>query len=142
MDEHVGASFGLSVLIVVAAAVLLTRSPSPRTAAEIPGPRAPNRPEPPNSDASPDSPPPSKAESPPSKSSRVPKTEPARPAPRSPFTRVLPDETLDDVARRVYGPGANRLALWRANRDQLPTAETPVTPGMLLRTPTPIEETR
>jgi nucleoid-associated protein YgaU len=54
---------------------------------------------------------------------------------RSAFTEVRAGETLDQVARRVYGDGAQSETLWRVNRDLLETADTPVRAGMLLRTP-------
>lgn len=51
------------------------------------------------------------------------------------FTRVDDGETLADVARRVYGPSGKVDVLWKANRDQLLTPEAPLSGGMLLRTP-------
>ena len=51
------------------------------------------------------------------------------------FDRVGAGETLVDVARRVYGDGANLEAFWRVNRDQLASTESAVHPGMVLRTP-------
>ena len=57
------------------------------------------------------------------------------PQPRGQFARTRLGETLADVARRVYGPGASVDALWRANRDILAAVDHPVEPGTLLRTP-------
>ncbi len=55
--------------------------------------------------------------------------------PREPFTLAAPGEDLAAVARRVYGPGADPAALWRANRDRLAAIDDPLVPGTLLRTP-------
>jgi hypothetical protein len=55
--------------------------------------------------------------------------------PRSAFTVAEHDETIDDVAVRVYGTSDKADALWRANRDTLPRKDSPLSPGMLLRTP-------
>ncbi len=55
--------------------------------------------------------------------------------PASAFTIVLTDETLDDVAHRVYGSGALADSLWRANRDALPRRDSAMSTGMVLRTP-------
>lgn len=51
------------------------------------------------------------------------------------FARVDSGETLGDVALRVYGSSAKVDVLWKANRDQLSTPEAPLSAGMLLRTP-------
>lgn len=56
------------------------------------------------------------------------------PPPRSSLTRVEPGESLADVARRVYGTD-DRERLWRANRDLLPSPDSPLPAGGLLRTP-------
>jgi hypothetical protein len=55
--------------------------------------------------------------------------------PASAFTIVLANETLQDVARRVYGSGDLADPLWRANRDALSRRESPLAAGMVLRTP-------
>jgi hypothetical protein len=55
--------------------------------------------------------------------------------PRSAFTVVKADETIEDVALRVYGTLDGSDSLWRANRDALPGKDSPLSPGMLLRTP-------
>jgi nucleoid-associated protein YgaU len=55
--------------------------------------------------------------------------------PGSAFTVVEADETLEDVARRVYGSNAHVDSLWRANRDALSRKDAPLTGGMVLRTP-------
>jgi hypothetical protein len=59
---------------------------------------------------------------------------PAR-RPGSAFTIVDPDETLEDVARRIYGSGGVADALWRANRDALSRRDSQLSAGMVLRTP-------
>jgi hypothetical protein len=60
-----------------------------------------------------------------------------RPGPvrKGAFTMVAVDETLEDVAIRVYGSADSAVELWRSNRDQLPTRETLPRVGMVLRTP-------
>jgi hypothetical protein len=62
------------------------------------------------------------------------KTASAR-GPRSAFTVVEPSETIEDVASRVYGTTLLADSLWRANRDTLPQRKSPLSTGMLLRTP-------
>ncbi len=56
-------------------------------------------------------------------------------APRSAFTIVEPSETIEDVSSRVYGTTREADSLWRANRDTLPQRGSPLSTGMLLRTP-------
>jgi len=55
--------------------------------------------------------------------------------PRSAFTVVERDETIGDVAVRIYGSIDARDVLWRANRDLLPSKDSPLSPGTFLRTP-------
>lgn len=62
------------------------------------------------------------------------KHDPARES-LSPFTVVRKDETIWDVALRIYGTTDGTDALWRANRDAIPRIDSPLAPGMLLRTP-------
>jgi hypothetical protein len=54
---------------------------------------------------------------------------------QSAFTSALESETLEDVSSRVYGTPEHGDLLWRANRDTLPKRNTPLSTGMLLRTP-------
>jgi hypothetical protein len=61
--------------------------------------------------------------------------EPAAQRPRSAFTVVERDETIRDVAVRIYGSLDAVDSLWRANRDLLPTRESALSPGTFLRTP-------
>jgi hypothetical protein len=56
--------------------------------------------------------------------------------PRSAFTVVESNESIEDVAQRVYGSTREVDALWRANRDALPRQDSPLSSGTLLRTPT------
>jgi len=56
----------------------------------------------------------------------------APPAPRT--VRVGPGETLDSLARRLYGDPAQAARIWEANRDRLRSPEL-VVPGMELRLP-------
>jgi hypothetical protein len=55
--------------------------------------------------------------------------------PHSGFTVVEADETIADVAMRIYGSTDEVESLWQANRDSLPRKDTPISSGMLLRTP-------
>ena len=55
--------------------------------------------------------------------------------PASAFTVVVANETLKDVAARVYGSSDLADSLWRANRDALSRRESPLAAGMVLRTP-------
>ncbi len=55
--------------------------------------------------------------------------------PGSPFTIALANETLQDVALRVYGSTAAVNSLWRANRDALSRSDLPLSAGTVLRTP-------
>jgi hypothetical protein len=54
---------------------------------------------------------------------------------RSAFTTALESETIEDVSSRVYGTPEHGDLLWRANRDTLPQRNSPLSTGMLLRTP-------
>ena len=56
-------------------------------------------------------------------------------APRTLMTRVAEGETLAAFAKRVYGPDADPLAVWKSNRDILNQPEDPLVPGTMLRTP-------
>jgi hypothetical protein len=56
--------------------------------------------------------------------------------PRRAVTAVAANETISDIARRVYGTTDAIDTLWRANRDTLPRRDSPLSPGTLLRTPT------
>ena len=60
---------------------------------------------------------------------------PARLERRATVTTVGKGEGLVDVAVRVYGAATAATKLWRANRDRLPSLDTPVAEGWLLRTP-------
>jgi nucleoid-associated protein YgaU len=55
--------------------------------------------------------------------------------PESAFTVVVANETLEDIARRVYGSSDLADSLWRSNRDALSRKESPLAAGMVLRTP-------
>ena len=55
--------------------------------------------------------------------------------PRSAFTIVEPHESLDDVARRIYGTSGVADSIWRANRDALPRRDSVLAAGTVLRTP-------
>ena len=55
--------------------------------------------------------------------------------PRSAFTVVEADETISDVALRIYGTTDEVESLWQANRESLQSRDSPISSGMLLRTP-------
>jgi hypothetical protein len=55
--------------------------------------------------------------------------------PISAFTVVRANETIRDVAIRVYGSNQHVGTLWRANRDSLPRLNSPLSSGVVLRTP-------
>ncbi len=186
MDQHLGATYSLSILIVVAFAIVFYRAdPPPRktddaaptvTRANEPPKRAVTAP--PSVPTSPPEPLPIFAKqvevaakapvvpqvtlrepvaierpqaalrpaSPPAVVGSKPNTEPLvravsrvqpvqRKSARSAFTTVDDRESLDDVAERIYGTSDATERLWKANRDQLPSIESPLRVGMLLRTP-------
>jgi hypothetical protein len=54
---------------------------------------------------------------------------------QSAFTTALESETIEDVSSRVYGTPEHGDLLWRTNRDTLPQRNSPLSKGMLLRTP-------
>lgn len=56
--------------------------------------------------------------------------------PRSAFTVVERDESIEDVALRIYGSTVAVETLWRANRDLLPNKDSALSQGTILRTPT------
>jgi nucleoid-associated protein YgaU len=129
MNENVGASFGLSVLIVVFFAVALYQPDRPPPSASL-APLAPVEP----LEARAMEPPPA----PPVKPAPRPAAAKAPPAPeaRGSFTVVRDGESLADVARRVYGDDrGGRESLWRANRDLVDRLDSPVPAGSVLRTP-------
>ena len=55
--------------------------------------------------------------------------------PDSAFTVVRDNETIQDVAVRIYGSNDHVGMLWRANRDALPLLNSPLSSGIVLRTP-------
>jgi hypothetical protein len=55
--------------------------------------------------------------------------------PQSAFTVVQAFETIEEVSARIYGDAKLADSLWQANRDTLPERNTPLSTGMLLRTP-------
>ena len=125
MNENVGASFGLSVLVVIFFAVVLYQP-------ETPAPPVASVPSIEPVEALPPEAPPSIAARPAART----EPEPVKPVePRGAFTRVREGETLTDVARRVYGSDADVKTLWLANRDRLDRLDSPVTAGSILRTP-------
>ena len=144
MNQHLGATYTLSVLIVVGFALLMSRSePGPLIKPEVvvkktaPTPianpkadtvadgRVMKNPEPPSRGVI--------------EGSTVRQVSHVRTAPRSQplrgFATVSAGESLADVAQRVYGSADAVHKLWRANRDQLPDQATPPRTGMILRTP-------
>jgi hypothetical protein len=69
-----------------------------------------------------------------SESPRLPSERSAR-EPDGEYTVVKPNETLGDVALRVYGTSQALDPLWRANRDSLPRRDSSLSRGAVLRTP-------
>ncbi|SIN69696.1 hypothetical protein SAMN05444166_0198 [Singulisphaera sp. GP187] len=185
MNQHVGASFTLSVLVVVFFAVILyepdharpvsppgsTSEPVEATQAPPPTPGVPliesaataeppassittrpleavaliepERIAPPKLTTPPSRPrprvaPPAQppaASDPPAVIQVVSRRQSPPPGRHSAFTQVGEGESLTDVALRVYGTSEASTALWRANRDIIAHRETPLNPGLLLRTP-------
>lgn len=153
MEIRAGSGFVLSVVVVLAAAVLLRPS---RPSSEPPEPAPSEGPIPSVADL--DSTPPE-----PTPGTAWP-AEPGSPAPaldhgglvavvapssafrseivaavaRRPqrsFTEAVAGERLADVARRVYGSDEAAGVLWSANRDRLDDPAGPIPAGMVLRTP-------
>jgi hypothetical protein len=149
MNQHLGATYTLSVLVVVAFAIAFHRideragPPKPTERVSARETQAPPAPDPPFQVASPVA----RAEVVRPKVTAVEPAPPRTPRPvirpvskvaarpRGAFARVEPGEALADVARRVYGLPTMAEPLWRANRDQLPSITTPLDAGMTLRTP-------
>lgn len=155
MDPRVGASFGLSFLVVGIAAVALYPTAEPVKGARAVATRTAVRDGPANRD------PAGSAGSPriASTRDRLASSDPLarnyrnqtarsseqvrtraqyRPTQRRPlaaFTDVRSGESLADVARRVYGTEQATQSLWLANRDQVSEPEASLRSGMLLRTP-------
>ena len=145
MNENVGASFGLSVLIVVFFAVVLYQpeTPQPPVAAVPPTATAePVEARPPEALPAPKVVVRPAARSDPQRVEVVsrpvsrpsPRRNPSR-EPRGTFTKARDGETLADVARRVYGDDNALKTLWAANRDLLDRVDDPVVAGSILRTP-------
>jgi hypothetical protein len=65
---------------------------------------------------------------------KVRRSVPAR-EPRSAFTVARPDETIEEIALRIYGTSDQAETLRKANRDTLPREDSPLSSGMVLRTP-------
>jgi hypothetical protein len=156
MDRNVGASFGLSVLIVVFFAVALYPPDHPPPAPAARPPVEPVKPLDAHPPAPEDQPAPVAAPDVPARpvvpeaprvepdqnepAARAPSPAPQRSTPpeepRGAFTQVREGETLADVALRVYGAGDDAVrALWLANRDLLDRADAPLRAGSVLRTP-------
>ena len=126
MDKNVGASFGLSVLIVVFFAVILYQPDNPAPTAAAVASVEPLEAHPPELSPTP----------PVASAARPATSNVARPVsvrsvePRGPFTTVREGESLADVARRVYGRAGCVEVLWLANRDRLDRVDSPVTLGL------------
>ncbi len=165
MNQHLGATYALSVMIVVSSAIAFYRADgtknAPKPPAQASGSAAVSR------RPRPDARSPAVAQNAPDRpdrlaadrqasvrlaSSRSPAAEvetrqqplaqsagrspeKANDRPRGAFTRVAAGESLADVSQRLYGSPDRAAVLWRANRDQLPSQATPLEAGMMLRTP-------
>lgn len=159
MNQNVGASFTLSVLLVVFFAVVLYQPDSPRTPRVTTAPVVPIEAHPPEAPVAVGAPsssrdaglaavreiarriPLARPETSVAVNSRQSASRPPEPAhpfafePRGVFTVVREGETLSDVARRVYGGEFDANSLWTANRDVLDREDSPLRPGTMLRTP-------
>ena len=155
MFARPGATFGLSLVIFLVAAIVLYRPerpplPPPPAADEsvaVP-PSIPDLPASPESrdEISHDSEMADSSATPPTPAEPIETIEPIEPdpnpiRPHSPVTATLEGETLGDFARRVYGDPGQVGTIWAVNRDRLPAIEPdpdyrPET-GTLLRTPDP-----
>ncbi len=140
MNENVGASFGLSFLIVGFFAVALyqpDKPPPPVAAVPAASPVEPVEAHPPEAvtvrpvAARPRE----RAATVARPVSHRPTREVVRLEPRGVFTRVRDGETLADVALRVYGAESASGNLWAANRDLLDRPDAPLSAGSVLRTP-------
>lgn len=165
MNENVGASFGLSVLVVVFFAVALfepeagraakkTAEDSPRRKPVEAQPPTPAPPPTPIDMPQPVSPEPvastrggasgmakhvvsvAKRSTPTVVAARGIEPRGAEPrVPAGPFTEARSGETLEDVAWRVYGSDRAVDSLRKANRDLLRDEDVPLVAGALIRTP-------
>ncbi|MDB5351184.1 MAG: hypothetical protein JWN86_2431 [Planctomycetota bacterium] len=140
MIARAGASVSLSLVIVATAAVVVHRPQPARVPVAIlppaPPPRTAHRSAPIATPSLP-WPEPERPKAAVETGFRVmasPKAVPPK-RPESPFTKVERGETLADVVRRVYGSGGRVEAVWKVNREQLPTIEAGLRSGMILRTP-------
>ena len=145
MNENVGASFGLSVLVVLCFAVALYQPDPP--AEKLPAAKPAGRPlksgtvakkTPAYVVSEPKPSPPSKTLRPVSHhvaKENLKVAETTSPGPGGAFTEARAGERLEDVARRVYGIEGFAERLWKANRDLLDNANDPLRTGMLVRTP-------
>lgn len=143
MNENVGASFGLSLLVVFFFAVALYQPDKPaaeprakppvKTATETAVVAKPIR-------VAAKTPTRTRATPARQVSRRVveetsKRVETAPSGPRGAFTSVRDGERLEDVALRVYGEAGSVDKLWKANRDLVDRADQPLKAGMLVRTP-------
>jgi nucleoid-associated protein YgaU len=151
MNQHLGASYTLSVLIVIGFALLMAKSditvPTRREVAPKSNPRVKSierstepvaqvKAAPKQGQGQIEASIVMPASSPVSLARPISHVKPATALkPRGEFTTVRPGESLVEVARRVYGTEAHVAKLWHANRDQLPDRSTTPRVGMTLRTP-------
>ena len=127
MIARAGTCVTLSLAIVVVACIVLHRPDRPRAGLEVRSGTASKSDAKAQTPVAPASPKPSGTAK---SSSQVPANRP-----KAAFDRVRDGETFADVARRVYGDGADLEAFWKVNRDQLASTGAEVRPGMVLRTP-------
>jgi len=154
MNQHLGATYSFSILIVVSCAVVMSRSePSPtnhRQTSPKPTEQTSRIRDRPGVDVARvvAAKPVNKAE-PLRTTIVVARSEPtgpvlrpisqtqvvARKETKAAVTTVASGESLVSVAQRVYGSIDAAAKLWKANRDQLATQSSALRAGMLLRTP-------
>ena len=141
MIRHSGACVLLSTLILILAAVVLYRSEPPT----VLGSSSPTQVEaPPQTPSSPvsevvepapiETPTREKAESSPSRPENPSQSTAIR-TPEAPFTLSEKGETLEDVARRIYGTSEVAESLRLFNRDLIQRVDSPIKTGSALRTP-------
>jgi hypothetical protein len=164
MNQHLGATYALSVIVVISSAIAFYRADgaksAPKPSNTVSKSQAPQRPRPEvvsrrvaEAAAAPSLRPSSERQAtavvatsrtssieaettvPSSVGTTARQVSRVSDRPRSGFTRVDDGEGLADVARRLYGSPDMAGALWRVNRDQLPAPTAPLEPGMMLRTP-------
>ena len=138
MNENVGASVGLSLLVVLFFAVALYQPDKPPAPVSVDvQAKTPTKPAKKSTAAVDKATPPTTVQAVSRRvvqetSKRV-ETKPV--GPHEALTAALAGEKLGDIALRVYGKASSVEKLWKANRDIIDSADAPLKAGMLVRTP-------